>query len=68
MNLRHIFFIIGICGTLLAGGGTLRESREERQARLERQATQVAQAIREGNFLVSIDRMIPHTGAVRQVS
>ena len=39
-----------------------------RQARLERQATQVAQAIREGNFLVSIDRMIPHTGAVRQVS
>ena len=68
MKLRHILLIAGVCSALLAGCGTLRESREERQARLERQSTLIAQAVREGNFLVSIDRMIPHTGSVRQVS
>lgn len=67
MKIRHIFLL---CSLLVLGTacGTLRETREERAARLQRQATQVAEAVREGNFLVSIDRMIPHTGAVRQVS
>ena len=67
MKIRHIFLL---CSLLVLGTacGTLRETREQRAARLQRQATQVAEAVREGNFLVSIDRMIPHTGAVRQVS
>ena len=68
MKFRHILLIAGACGILLNSCGALRESREERQAHLERQATQVSQAICEGTFLVSIDRMIPHTGSVRQVS
>ena len=67
MKIRHISLL---CSLLVLGTacGTLRETREQRAARLQRQATQVAEAVREGNFLVSIDRMIPHTGAVRQVS
>ena len=67
MKIRHILLL---CSMMVLGTacGTLRETREERAARLQRQASQVAEAVREGDFLVSIDRMIPHTGAVRQVS
>lgn len=67
MKTRH-FLMLMTAGLLLAACGTLRETPAERRAREERESALVTEAVRNGDFHIDIDRMIPFSGAVRSVN
>ena len=65
--MKRILIALTAAAFLLTGCGVLIESREDRLARLEREAQQVRQGVESGDFKIEIDHMIPLRGGSRHV-
>ena len=65
--MKKILITLMATALLLQGCGVLKESREDRLVRLEREAKMVSQGVESGDFKVDIDRMIPLRGAASHV-
>lgn len=65
--MKRILITLMAAALLFQGCGVLNESREDRLARLEREAQMVRDGVENGDFKVDIDRMIPLRGGSRHV-
>ncbi len=65
--MKRILITLMAATLLFQGCGVLNESREDRLARLEREAQMVRDGVENGDFKVDIDRMIPLRGGSRHV-
>ena len=65
--MKRIIITLSAAALLLTSCGVLKESREDRLVRLEREAKMVSQGIESGDFKVDIDRMVPLRGAASHV-
>ena len=65
--MKRILSTLMAAALLFQGCGILNESREDRLARLEREAQMVREGVENGDFKVDIDRMIPLRGGSRHV-